>query len=1082
MPLQNQRAGRILIGLFILTAALCAAASGQEAVPLLPGSPVERELSGGQAHVYLLRLEAGQFLDLVVDQHGIDVEVLLTGPDGKLLEQVDSPNGDKGPEPLKLLTEQAGVYRLEIRALNKDARPGRYEAKINELRTEQTSDRDVIRDFRIGQLFSGAAALTSQGTGAALRQSIELLEKAASLLRQTNNHQQLANALLGIGQRYTRLGDAQKGVEYYRQALPLYAESGNHNGQAMTLNSLGLALGLLGQIQQAEEAYEQSLQLRRESGDRKALGVGLMNLGDFYSRKGEPQRAIDYFTEALQTGRELKDDDMIAYACNNLGVNYAVIGDKQRAREYLSEAVPIFRRTGDRRMEVAALTSLSRVVAGEDRPQQFETLKQALKVYRELGEQRGEAGALNNLGQVAAEMGNRDEALDYFNQSLALMQKMHNTQGEALVYLSLGRFSFDKGDLTQSLDYFTQSLTLQRELQNPAGEARALLGIARAERARGNLSEARHSIEQAITIIEELRTRLAGQEQRSAYLASVQDYYELYVDLLMQQQRTSRRDSVKGEDYVALALQASERARARSLRELLLEARFDIRQGADPELLRQEKRLQQELNSQLERQMQLLSNPHSPAQAAAVKKATADIRSRLQDVETQIRRQSPRYAALTQPQMLTLTEIQKVLPDSETLLLEYLLGKERSYLWVVGPQSVRSYELPGRERIEAAARRVLDLLTARNQGDANEAAALRRARIARADAQYWQAAAQLSRMILSPAARQLGRKRLLIVADGPLQYVPFAALPECGMRNAECGMKNAPNTSQSGFAKTAAAVRHAALPLIARHEIISLPSASVLVEARRATARQSPPAKTVAVLADPVFEANDDRITTIRIAAAEHRPAVQPEQTRVLQQRPGEVQVSRLPFTRAEADRILKLVPAGASLRALDFKASRATAMSEQLGEYRIVHFATHGYFDAENPELSRLLFSRFDESGRPQPWALSAPEIFNLKLPADLVVLSGCRTALGKSARGEGIGVLTRGFMYAGAARVLASLWNVSDQGTAELMGRFYEGLLGPPHERPGAALRAAQLSLLRRPRWQSPYYWAAFVLQGEW
>ncbi|HWQ32846.1 MAG TPA: CHAT domain-containing tetratricopeptide repeat protein [Blastocatellia bacterium] len=1075
MPFQNLRLGRTLTALFILTAALCAAASGQDATPLLPGSPVERELSGGQTHVYLLRLEAGQFLDLVVDQRGIDVEVLLTGPDGKLLEQVDSPNGARGPEPLKLIAEQAGVYRLEIRALDKDAKPGRYEAKINELRAGQTSDRDVIRDFRIGQLFSGAAALTSQGTGAALRQSIELLEKAASLLRQTNNRQQLANALLGIGQRYTRLGDAQKGVEYYRQALPLYAESGNRNGQAVTLNSLGLAFGMLGQIQQAEEAYEQSLQLRRESGDRKALGVGLLNLGDFYSRKGEPQRAIDYFTEALQTGRELKDDDMTAYASNNLGVNYAVIGDKQRAREYLSEAVQIFRRTGDRRMEVAALTSLSRVVAGEDRPQQFETLKQALKVYRELGEQRGEAGALNNLGQVAAEMGNRDEALDYFNQSLALMQKMHNTQGEATVYLSLGRFSFDRGDLAQSLDYFNQSLTLQRELQNPAGEARALLGIARAERARGNLGEARKSIEQAITIIEELRTRLAGQEQRSAYLASVQDYYELYVDLLMQQQRTSRRDSVKGEDYVALALEASERTRARSLRELLLEARFDIRQGADPELLRQEKRLQQELNNQLERQMQLLSNPHNPAQAAAVKKATADIRRRLQDVETQIRRQSPRYAALTQPQPLTLAEIQQVLPDSETLLLEYLLGRERSYLWVVGPQSLKSYELPGRERIEASARRVLDLLTARNQSDANESAAQRRARIARADAQYWQAAANLSRMILRPAARQLSRKRLLIVADGPLQYVPFAALPEPAAlsRPLSVATKQARGNGQRTTDNRQ--------PLIIRHEIISLPSASVLVEARRAPARQ-PPGKTIAVLADPVFEANDERITTIKIAAAEKRPATQPEQTRVLQQRPGEIQVSRLPFTRAEADRILKLVPAEASLRALDFRASRATAMSEQLGEYRIVHFATHGYFDAENPELSRLLFSRFDETGRPQQWALSAPEVFNLKLSADLVVLSGCRTALGKAARGEGIGVLTRGFLYAGAARVLASLWNVSDQGTAELMGRFYEGLLGPQHERPGAALRTAQLSLLRRPHWQSPYYWAAFVLQGEW
>ncbi|MFN7945753.1 MAG: CHAT domain-containing tetratricopeptide repeat protein [Blastocatellia bacterium] len=1067
----------ILTSLFIVAIFLPAArifANGQDAVPLLPGSPVEREMSGGEAHVYLITLEAKQYLDLVVDQRGIDVEVELTGPDGAVIDKVDSPNGDRGPEPLKVVTAQPGVYRLTIRALEKDAKPGRYQAKINEVRAEQPDDRTRIRVFH---LFAEASALTNQGSGEALRQSVDRLEAAATLLRQINDRARLAEALLGIGQRHTRLGEAQQGVEYYQQALPLYRESNHRNGEIMTLNSLGIAFGMLGQMAQAEDAYTQSLQIRRASGNKRSLGGGLLNMGDFYRQKGEMQQAIDCVTEALEIGRELKDDDLIAFAANQLGVTYALAGDKQKAREYLSEAVPLFRRTSNRRMEVGALMSLSRVAAGEDKQQQLEALKQALAVYRETGEQRGEAIVLNNLGEVAAEMGDKDQALDYLNQSFALMQKMRSPQGEATVHLSLGRLSFKNSEYTSAFDHFTQALTISRDLQSPAGEAQSLLGLARTERAQGNLSEARDHIEKAIAIIEELRTRLASQEQRSTYLASVQDYYELYIDLLMQQRRTSRRDpGGQREDFVARAFEASERARARSLRELLMEARFDIRQGADPALLRQEKQLQQQLNEQLERQMQMLSNPHSPAQASAMKKTTSEIRSRLQDIETQIRRQSPRYAALTQPQPLALAEIQQELPD-DTLLLEYLLGKERSYLWVVSRNSVQGYELPGRERIETAARRTLDLLTARNQGDAKESSAQRQARIARADAQYWQAAANLSRMVLRPALRQSGRKRLLIVADGALQYVPFAALSagDRGWRMGDGKKKLQPPTPnpQPPFPNPQ--------PLIVSHEIISLPSASVLVEARRAPVRQQTPAKTIAVLADPVFEANDSRITTVRIAAADQRSVAQPEQTRVLQQRPGEIQVSRLPFTREEADRILKLVPADASLRALDFRASRATAMSAQLSEYRIIHFATHGYFDAESPELSRLLFSRFNEAGQPQPWALSAPEIFNLKLPADLVVLSGCRTALGKSARGEGIGVLTRGFMYAGAARVVASLWNVSDQGTAELMSRFYARLLGPQPQRPGAALRAAQTSLLHHPRWRSPYYWAAFVMQGE-
>ena len=381
---------RILTGLLIAAIFLPAAftvAHGQDAVPLLPGSPVEREMSGGQAHVYLITLEAKQYLDLVVDQRGIDVEVELTGPDGAVIDKVDSPNGDRGPEPLKVVTAQPGVYHLTVRALEKDAKPGRYQAKINEVRAEQPNDRSNIRVFH---LFAEAAVLTNQGSGEALRQSVDRLETAATLLRQINDRAQLATALLGIGQRHTRLGDAQKGVEYYQQALPLYRETGNRNGEILTLNSLGLAFGMLGQMAQAEDAYTQSLQLRRAGGNKRSLGGGLLNMGDFYRQKGEMQQAIDCVTEALEIGRELKDDDLIAFAANQLGVTYALAGDKQKAREYLSEAVPIFRRTNNRRMEVGALMSLSRVAAGEDRQQQLEALKQALTVYRETGEQRGD--------------------------------------------------------------------------------------------------------------------------------------------------------------------------------------------------------------------------------------------------------------------------------------------------------------------------------------------------------------------------------------------------------------------------------------------------------------------------------------------------------------------------------------------------------------------------------------------------------------------------------------------------------------------------------------------------------------------
>jgi CHAT domain-containing protein len=169
-------------------------------------------------------------------------------------------------------------------------------------------------------------------------------------------------------------------------------------------------------------------------------------------------------------------------------------------------------------------------------------------------------------------------------------------------------------------------------------------------------------------------------------------------------------------------------------------------------------------------------------------------------------------------------------------------------------------------------------------------------------------------------------------------------------------------------------------------------------------------------------------------------------------------------------------------MEAVDFLASRATATSSALAEYRIIHFATHGLLNSRHPELSGIVLSLVNERGVQQDGFLRLQDVYNLKLPVELVVLSACQTALGKEIRGEGLVGLTRGFMYAGAPRVVASLWKVDDKATAELMKLFYGGMLGEKHLRPSEALRAAQVTMCKQKKWQAPYYWAAFVLQGEW
>jgi CHAT domain-containing protein len=320
------------------------------------------------------------------------------------------------------------------------------------------------------------------------------------------------------------------------------------------------------------------------------------------------------------------------------------------------------------------------------------------------------------------------------------------------------------------------------------------------------------------------------------------------------------------------------------------------------------------------------------------------------------------------------------------------------------------------------------------------------------------AARELSRMVLGPVADLLGGRRLVVVAEGALQYVPMAALPHPA---GEIG----------------------AAPLIVTREVVQLPSASSLAFLRRDLAGRTSAPRLVAVLSDPVFRADDPRLGAgPSRAAATSAPSVPADEdvTRAVADA-GLGPLERLRFSRREADAIVGLVQTATALKALDFAANRATATSPSLRDYRIVHFATHGLLNSRHPELSGIVLSLVDEKGERQDGFLRLGDLYNLKLGAELVVLSACQTALGKQVKGEGLVGLTRGFFYAGAPRVIASLWSVRDEATAALMTRFYSTLLRDGKS-PAAALRAAQVSLWKEPRWSAPYYWAGFILQGEW
>jgi CHAT domain-containing protein/Tfp pilus assembly protein PilF len=1002
-------------------------------------------MRGGEEHSYRLTLNAGQYARLVLDQKGIDVVLALSGVDGKPLLEVDNNlSGTRGMEVVSLVAEVSGAYLFNVRSLEKGASAGRYEVRIEELRTATEADRTRVAAERS---YLAGAQLQSQRTRESQRNAIERYGEALRLMREASDRRGEAMTLTNMGMVYYLLSEPQKALEPLNHAVTIWRAIGDRHLEAITLAIDGRVYFALGEPQKALDSYSLALPVMRAVGDQSGEAVTFMQIGTVYRLFGEPQQALDHFAQALPLMRTVGDRRNEAMVLNNMGTVYNLLSEPEKALHYFEQVLPLARATGDRRVEAATLTNMGNVYNLLDQSEKaLGYLDQALKLTRDIGDRKTEAAALTHTGTAYSSLRDQQKAVEYLERALQLRVAVSDRQGEAITLNHLGR-AYDLWRQPQKAhEYYDKALPIWRTVGDRNGEVAALYGMARSESKLDDLLSASQHSEAALAIINTLRTKVASRDLRASYFASVQDLYKLHIDLLM---RRHRRQPAAGFDIAAL--QAYEQARARSLIDMLAEASADIRQGVDPGLLARQRSLQQMLNAEAERQMRLFGGQHTDEAADAARRKIEELLTQLLAIEAELKAHSPRYAALTQPEPLGLAEIQNAVTDDATLLLEYSLGDDRSYLWAVTATSFSSYELPPRATIEAAARRCYELLTSRNRYVKFETADEKRERIRQADAEYPNAATALSNMLLGPVAAQLGQKRLLVVPDGALEYLPFAAL-------------TIPRQAQF-------------LPLIIEHEVTSIPSASTLAVLRREFDGRAPAEKVVAVFADPVFDKTDQRVTgNLSRTAGGHHGA--PE----LAKSSDEVTaLPRLPYTRQEAETILAFAPATGRKAALGFEANRTAAMSEDLSKYRIIHFATHSFLDSTHPELSGIALSMLDRQGRPQEGFLRSHEIFNLRLDAELVVLSSCRTGLGKEVKGEGLYGMTRGFMYAGSRRVLVSLWDIQDQATARLMSDFYRGLLGPKRLNPAAALRAAQIASWREGRWQAPYYWAGFVLQGE-
>jgi len=1054
----------------------------EEIRTLAPGATTEREISSGETHVWQINLTAGDYLRLIVTRKTVKLAASLFAPESDGANKTEGNSGVDERKPLlsttnrnvifehdsslrlisifSFVAEVSGEYRLET-LLDKRLAQAQYEVKIDALRPATPGDRLRVAAER--SELEGNLVVDGDTTLEGRLSAIAKYESSLALWRELGDRSGELKLLRKLASSYQQLGEIQTTLKYQSQAIQIARDLGDRYREADLTLTFGHIQRSLGYMQKALDAYQRARDIFAGLSARLGEASAIENIGGIYLALGEPRQALNCYEKALPTYLSVGIPFGQSNVLNSMGLANLRLGKIQ-------EAIELYTR--------------------------------ALENSRKHGIPRLEASTLGNLGAALQALGDKQKAADYYNQELTLCRRMGARACTAAALNSLGNVSFLPGETERSLDYLGESLKLFRMAGERKWEATVLHGLARTNYELGNLSEARKQIEEALEIGESMRANISRQDLRASFFGSVQSGFELYVDLLMTQHRLQ-----PGAGHDAAALQAGERARARSLLDQLAESDADIRQGVAPQLLELECALQQQLSAKAGARANAFDKKETETLALSLDKEIDELAARYREVEARIRDSSPRYAALTRPQPITTSEIQRQLLDENTVLLEYALGEKRSWLWAVTRDSVSGHELPPRAEVAAAARSVYKLLTARQPNkDLTEAARLKS--VAEADARLQAETAALSRMLLGPISAQLRQewkgRRLAVVASGALEYTPFAVLPlpeTEERRDGEAGATGRRGdraTGRQGDRETPS--RPVSPPprrpvlLIADHEVVNLPSASALALIRREAAGRRAAAKTLAALADPVFDANDPRLMTAKKKAfpksliAGSRPAefistssaMSPDLTRSAQSfhRGG---FGRLVFSNEEADLITRFAPGKLTLKATGFEASRKLVASGELGQYRIVHFATHGLINSEHPELSGLVLSLVDENGKSQDGFLRMSEIFNLRLPADLVVLSACQTALGKEIKGEGLVGLTRGFMYAGAERVVASLWQVDDQATSQLMQYFYRGML-KENLRPAAALRAAQIEMSRSSRWSSPYYWSGFVIQGEW
>ena len=849
------------------------------------------------------------------------------------------------------------------------------------------------------------------------------------------------------GEIYFSREDIPKFIKFFTQALNLYRKAGDKRGEARTLFALSYASIANDNLSEGLRFANESFSLWKTLGEKRGEVLALSQIGFSQFRLGQTTDALENLRQAELMFPPDVDKTERAILSYNIGRIYESFSDCRQGIHYYKNSLNLLMEEKNLSYLVGNLWSLGALTNRcGDKEQSLSYLYQCLKLAKKLDKKADIIYTYIELGEIYASDGKYKQSKTNFQTALQMLQKTPYKMNNAKAFDGLGNLYEKLGEVNLARENYVSALSFYRSIRDDFAVADTLYNLSRLDNSENQTTFSIETIKESIKITEHLYSGVFNSNLKSTYFSSAFDRYELYINLLMKLHKQSL-----NENYAIQALQAAEKSRARLMLENLALSEADFTKDADIETLKREKEIRVLLNTKADKLTDLLSRNADKAETEKVSGEINELENELEEIKATLKQSSPIYSAIKNPAPFDVAEFQRNVLDENSLLLEFSFGKEESYLWLVNQTEVNSYVLPPREQIEAHVEKLRESLASREMKQ-DENIENYQARISEAENIYKSESQQLSDELFGQIAGKLLNKRLIIIPDGKLHYFPIAALP-------------LPHSTDN-------------LPILLTNETVYEPSAATLALLMRNSEKISTAPKNLLIFSDPIFSDQDARISAV--AETTNQSATDSLHKETFRFAESLTSLGRLNASQDEADAIIGIIGASESTALSGAAATRERALDASVSDYKIIHFATHGLINEQRPELSGIVLSQVDQNGQNRNGVVRLQDIYAMNLSADAVILSACNTGIGKEVKGEGLLSLNNAFLQAGAKSVVSSLWKVDDYAAQELMKNFYQELSSGTVTT-SEALRRAQIKMQHNPRYKSPFYWAAFKLEGD-